>query len=84
MTKLSDNIKFKTYFENLKEDDEYKIFFTEEIKKHPENLCVEPPDDCNICTVIVCKNYDLMHFHHDGCPSCIVEEQNLKKYVTNN
>lgn len=30
--------------------------------------------ECVICGLIVCPYEDLLHFHHDGCPSCSFAE----------
>jgi hypothetical protein len=30
--------------------------------------------ECIVCGAIVCPHGDLLHFHHDGCPSCTFEE----------
>jgi DNA repair exonuclease SbcCD ATPase subunit len=27
--------------------------------------------ECPVCSQIICKHHDSMHFHHDGCPSCL-------------
>lgn len=32
------------------------------------NKC--PNAECGVCAVIVCPYRDVLHFHHDGCPSC--------------
>lgn len=29
-----------------------------------------PDAECSSCAEIVCPHADIMHFHHDGCPSC--------------
>ena len=26
--------------------------------------------ECTVCSTICCPDSDLLHFHHDGCPSC--------------
>lgn len=31
--------------------------------------------ECAECSRIVCPHGDPMHFHHDGCPSCAIGEQ---------
>lgn len=31
--------------------------------------------ECEVCSKIVCPHKDEMHFHHDGCPSCVGHEQ---------
>lgn len=30
--------------------------------------------ECIVCGAIVCPHGDLLHFHHDGCPSCSLSE----------
>lgn len=38
-----------------------------------------PVDECSVCAVRECPHQDELHFHHDGCPSCFVEEEIEKK-----
>lgn len=26
--------------------------------------------ECLACAFLICPHRDLLHFHHDGCPSC--------------
>ncbi len=33
-----------------------------------------PDAECAVCALVVCKNGDPLHLHHDGCPSCSQEE----------
>lgn len=30
--------------------------------------------ECHVCSQIICPHANLMHFHHDGCPSCAQDE----------
>lgn len=30
--------------------------------------------ECMRCSVIVCPHGDALHFHHDGCPSCDMDD----------
>lgn len=30
--------------------------------------------ECPVCSSIICPDGDVMHFHHDGCPSCAERE----------
>lgn len=30
-----------------------------------------PNNECGTCGSIICDHKDPMHFHHDGCPSCV-------------
>ena len=30
--------------------------------------------ECLICSVMDCPHGDLIHNHHDGCPSCVLEK----------
>ncbi len=36
------------------------------------NQCTEAGGECSICSIIICPYGDSLHFHHDGCPSCIL------------
>lgn len=35
------------------------------------NACPQDGGECHECARIICPHGDSMHFHHDGCPSCI-------------
>lgn len=35
------------------------------------NHCKLEGGECSVCAEIICPHEDPMHFHHDGCPSCI-------------
>lgn len=37
--------------------------------------CGKEGGECSECGKIICPHKDEMHFHHDGCPSCVHEEQ---------
>ncbi len=37
--------------------------------KHRSGVCRDV--ECWMCSMKRCPNFDPMHFHHDGCPSCI-------------
>lgn len=39
------------------------------------NHCDKDGGECHMCSVIVCPLKDPLHFHHDGCPSCSVAEE---------
>lgn len=42
---------------------------------HPElSDCKDP--ECSICGFINCPFEDVLHYHHDGCPSCYKKEEN--------
>lgn len=30
-----------------------------------------PDAECSECSKVICPHGDDMHFHHDGCPSCV-------------
>jgi hypothetical protein len=34
------------------------------------NHCDKEGGECSVCSAIVCPHKDILHFHHDGCPSC--------------
>jgi len=38
------------------------------------NHCDKDGGECHVCSEIVCKYKDALHFHHDGCPSCYQDE----------
>lgn len=38
------------------------------------NHCDKESGECSVCGAIVCPHKDPFHFHHDGCPSCSMEE----------
>lgn len=56
--------------------DEALAYLSESFGWHEETLrCtgdVEscPVDECSVCAVRTCPERDILHFHHDGCPSC--------------
>ena len=35
----------------------------------------EEMEHCKKCVFLCCRFNDDMHFHHDGCPSCIAKEK---------
>jgi hypothetical protein len=68
-----------TAAEKKKEDDavfamaEAEREFWEEVKKHmPTSEC--PDMECAHCAARDCPQHDSLHYHHDGCPSCIATE----------
>lgn len=38
-----------------------------------------PANECCICAVIYCPHGEPLHFHHDGCPACYLEQQRGKR-----
>ncbi len=36
------------------------------------NAC--PDGECPYCATEICPHGDMMHFHHDGCPSCACDD----------
>lgn len=42
------------------------------------NHCDKESGECSICSEIVCPHGDPMHFHHDGCPTCVSMERGIK------
>lgn len=54
---------------------------------HPEPTCDESKPLCNdpecmFCSVIHCPSMDPLHYHHDGCPSCYLENLNTSGATT--
>lgn len=41
------------------------------------NHCDIP--ECGVCGEIDCPHGDSLHFHHDGCPSCVLADSDTKK-----
>jgi hypothetical protein len=40
-----------------------------------DNLLAACPDpECSECARVICPHGDMMHFHHDGCPSCAEDD----------
>lgn len=37
------------------------------------NHCDKDGGECHVCSQIVCPYKDPLHFHHDGCPSCVTQ-----------
>jgi len=54
--------------------------FTELVQRHTpsghcsDKLCVDA-EDCASCGVRDCPDGELLHYHHDGCPSCVIPER---------
>ncbi|SER36859.1 hypothetical protein [Giesbergeria anulus] len=47
----------------------------ERLRKMVDRLLTHCEDgECATCGAIVCKHGDVMHFHHDGCPSCSTDQ----------
>lgn len=38
----------------------------------PPEKC--PANECMICAVIDCPHGEPLHFHHDGCPACVFDD----------
>lgn len=38
------------------------------------NQCPEDHGECYTCSELCCPHNDMLHFHHDGCPSCAARE----------
>jgi hypothetical protein len=36
-----------------------------------------PDPECGVCSALLCPHDNVMHFHHDGCPSCDEDEATL-------
>lgn len=34
-----------------------------------------PDEECSVCAVRDCPWHEPLHYHHDGCPSCITEAE---------
>lgn len=34
-----------------------------------------PDGECEECSRIACPHNDVLHLHHDGCPSCYIAEK---------
>jgi hypothetical protein len=44
------------------------------------NHCDKEGGECSYCSQLICPHKDMMHFHHDGCPSCtLAEEEEFSK-----
>jgi len=43
------------------------------VEQHRVHFTIEPCADaeCMDCAQVACPHADRLHFHHDGCPSCI-------------
>jgi hypothetical protein len=37
---------------------------------HLDDGTHESGGECSVCSMICCPHGDILHFHHDGCPSC--------------
>jgi len=46
----------------------------EEANRKVDHLLQHCKDyECSVCSEIACKHHEPLHFHHDGCPACILE-----------
>ncbi len=39
---------------------------------HPRECCADA--ECMVCGVLECPECEPLHFHHDGCPACSMED----------
>lgn len=46
------------------------------------NHCDKDGGECMECSRIVCPHQEPLHFHHDGCPSCSVDESEADSVST--
>lgn len=44
--------------------------------------CSDP--ECAVCSVLICKHRDPLHFHHDGCPTCSQKPEAMTQSITLN
>jgi hypothetical protein len=43
------------------------------VESHPAtDAC--PDQECDVCSVRDCPYHDPLHYHHDGCPSCLTSD----------
>src|SRR5579859_6049679 len=45
------------------------LFTLAEIAAHTTNGCIDM--ECMICAIRDCPHGEPLHYHHDGCPSCL-------------
>jgi hypothetical protein len=39
------------------------------------NHCDKEGGECSVCAQIICPHKESLHFHHDGCPACVVAQE---------
>lgn len=59
----------------MSEREETEPYFLDILPELVENHPPPPTDECDdqeceICSYRDCPHHDVMHYHHDGCPSC--------------
>lgn len=58
--------------DNLHEKIKQSIHTLRALEKECDRLLNSCQDgECMTCAEIVCPYQDSMHYHHDGCPSCV-------------
>lgn len=53
------------------QDDQSIHYFAESANHISTDQC--PDVECELCSIRDCPYHDLIHYHHDGCPSCSLE-----------
>lgn len=43
------------------------------------SACGDP--ECLVCGIVACPHREPLHFHHDGCPACYLDERSLSLQV---
>lgn len=54
---------------------EFMNFIFDISKEGFKHTCDDGDDECMLCAMDDCPHEDPLHYHHDGCPSCSMDEQ---------
>lgn len=54
-------------------EDILTYFMLSRTEKCTGDVVTCPEDECYQCSYLLCPHHELLHFYHDGCPSCSLE-----------